>query len=560
MPVVGSGAGVRIADLYAALGITADRKSFDKARADINKFSKDVAKQLERGARKENFLGKMSGLGSRLKNGAGGLAAGLGTRALRGAKSQISGLASVLGLGVTGGLAAGFGFAFKNALDFEKSLTDIDIASKGAMGKLDDVRQQMLATSKSTGVAKEDLLSAASSFVALTGDGKAASQMLELFGQVNKATGASMEDISASAAAMSQNLGISTKDMEKGFSIMIAGGKAGAIEMKDMAGLLAGLSAQSKSFAGGTGLGGTASISAALQIARQDFGSASEASTGLESLMGAIVNNAKKLEKAGIKVFNKDAKTGVKTLRGFDEIVNAIGESKLAKDPTLLFDALGRKEAIRAFGALTKTKGAWDALAKSTLKADDVAKDYARRQQSTAEKVSRAWNDLKVKVAEAFTPERIAAFAGLLEKIVGWAAGLVDSLEWIIDKFDPMDSQQGRKRREEEGRKFNEDRAAIAARAERHRKENEQFAKMPQWFQDQFGGALARKQGNEVMFGALPNASVADQLPTTMSFGDFTVNIQANQVDEELLKHTIKGQMERRLREAAEATEPGLEE
>src|SRR5690606_10300258 len=105
----------------------------------------------------------------------------------------------------------------------------------GALGNMDRFRERLLAVSSETGVAKEALVEGASSFLALTGDADTTRKSLELFAKVAKASGASMGDISASAAAMNQNLGITGDQFERAFSILIAGGKAGAIELKDVA-------------------------------------------------------------------------------------------------------------------------------------------------------------------------------------------------------------------------------------------------------------------------------------------------------------------------------------
>jgi hypothetical protein len=212
-----------------------------------------------------------------------------------------------------------------------------------------------------------------------------------------------------------------------------------------MARLMASLAPLAERFAGGSGTSGLADLGAALQLARQGFGTADEAATGLESLMGAIVAHADKLEAVGIKVFTKDAKTGKKELRGFQEIVEAIGNSKLGKDPTLLIKALGRKEALAAFLQLTKVQGAWDGLAQSTMNANDVAQDYAAFTESTAGRLQASWNELTNAVAEVFTPERIRAFIeGFKEllAIAGAARDMVLDIGRTMGYLAPSDEQR----------------------------------------------------------------------------------------------------------------------
>lgn len=396
----------KIADLYAELSLKTDRTSFGRARDDLGRFVKGADKEFK-------------GLGSRMASSI--------SDGLKSIRSDLnSGLVKRVGLGAIG---AGLVLAAKDSLKFEDSLVRLNVASRGAMGSMEDVRQRVMDVSKETAVGKDELLAGANAFIALTGDGKAAAEMLDLFGKAQVATNASMEDISAVAASMSQNLGLTSAEMEKGFSIMISGGKAGAIEMKDMAGLMAGLAAQSKQFAAGTGLEGTAKISAALQIARQDFGSAAEAATGLEAIMGSMIQNADKLKKEGVNVFGADGKS----LRDMKTIIEELAKKGLNQQQ--LIDIFGRKEALRAFNALTKVDGAWQKMIDDTLKANDVQEDYFAVSQSASHKVNKSFNDIKLAIADVFTPERLQGFAKILGGIVEAASRLVGMLEAVSDWY-----------------------------------------------------------------------------------------------------------------------------
>ncbi len=355
-----------------------------------------------------------------------------GFGALAGASSKLAG--GLLGGATLGGTALLASEAAKT-VQFEEALTRLGINSRGAVGSLELLRQKIFDVSTNTGVAREEILGAASTFTALTGDGKAAAESMALFAKVSKGTGSSMDDIATSAASMLQNMKIAPQDMEKAFSILIAGGKAGAIELKDVAGLMASLSAAHQRFAGSAGTEGLATLGASLQIARQGFGSAAEAATGLEALMGAIVQNSGKLKEAGVRVFNKDAKTGVKTLRSFDEIVQAIANSKLAKDPQKLFKALGRKEAIAAFAALTKNREAWGNLADETLRANDVQEDYDAFARSSAGQLAAAWNQAKNEIASAITPQMIEGFSAAIRGAISLAGDLVRGLGAVGEKI-----------------------------------------------------------------------------------------------------------------------------
>lgn len=346
-------------------------------------------------------------------------------------------LASGAAVGAVAATAAAFTASGIQALKFEESMTRLKIASGQTGGQMAHLASSMQRISNSTGVAREDLLGATSAFVALTGDAAGARDAMELFAKVNKATGSSMTDISSTAAALRQNLKIDTADLEKSFSILIRGGKAGAIELKELAGLLASVAPLGAQFAGGLGTEGLADLSAALQLARQGFGSASEAATGLEALMGSIVRGASKFKSGGVEVYTVD-KNGNKKLKGFQDIIESIGRSKLVKDPTALQKAFGSKEAYAAFVQLTKVEGAWTALADESKKANDVGEDYAKWSASASGIIASEWNLLKNVIAETFTPERIRLFAGVLRDVVGFARDALGAFGGIAAAIDEM--------------------------------------------------------------------------------------------------------------------------
>lgn len=404
--------GIKVAALFASLGIDPDIKSWSRAREQLKGFARDAEHD-------------MKPLRARL---------GGAVRSALGAK-----VGTVRGLmfnPITAGVAAvgaATAVAAKDALSFEDALTDLDISGSGAAGSLASVREKVLAVSGQVGIAKEEILRGAQSFVTLTGDGKGAIEMLDLFARANAGGKVAMEDAAGVAAALRMQMGITNAEMEKAFSIITRSGKAGKVEFKDMGALIPSLGAAFNKFAGSQGIGGLTELSSAFQIAARGFGNQpAEAATALESLFRSIVQHAGKLEKAGVQVFDKDPKTGVKTLRDFFGIVDAIGESDLMKDPTKLQDALGRVEAMQAFQQLHKYRNEWVSIGQATRGANDIAEDFNRRQQSSAYQVKKAWNDVKVAVADAFTPERIQAFAMAIKSLISLATDAATAVASIV--------------------------------------------------------------------------------------------------------------------------------
>lgn len=373
---------------------------------------------LERGVRKsESTLARFArGVGGVFKRGIGGIGSFLAR--------------SLDPLGRAWDLIAS---QFDEVQQFERGVARMAIAQGKSNDEMAAFRDEIRSISEDTGIARTQVLAGAQAYQALTGDTKGANAAMRTFARISQATGGSVDDIATSAAALSQNLKIDPADFEKAFDILNYQGKAGAIELRDMAGELSTLAAGFQRFKGGTGTGGMQVMGAALQIIRRNFGSASEAATGFDSLMSAIIKNAKKLEKAGVKVFDKDPKTGKKTLKDFNTIVTNIGNSKLMKDPTKLSKALGRVEAERALAALMTYRSEFDELATTQAGAGSIEKDRAQYAESAAGQLEASMNRLKLAAAEAFTPERIEAFAAAMGNLANMVSQVSDGLGKVFD-------------------------------------------------------------------------------------------------------------------------------
>lgn len=326
--------------------------------------------------------------------------------------------------------------------DFERRIARLGIAQGKTNEQMSGFRREVIGVSRETGIARNEILQGIGTYQALTGDTEGAAAAMKTFARVSQATGSSMDDVATTGAALSQSLKIDPADFEKAFSILNSQGKAGAIELKDLAGEMASLAPQWQRFAGSSGVEGMTNMGAALQIVRRNFGSASEAGTGFRALMTAIVRNAKKLEAGGVKIFTKNAKTGKKELRGFDEVIQSIGQSRLMKDPTKLTKALGSAEAERALLGLTNNWHDFQGLIENTDTAS-IGKDLDQYLSSPAGRLDAAMNNLKLSVAEAFTPARIQAFAQAVEQ----AAGLMGKLVGALDKAATfLESMKGEKK------------------------------------------------------------------------------------------------------------------
>jgi TP901 family phage tail tape measure protein len=387
----------------------------------IKASSKDLDKGLGE-ARK-----KLRTFGSSIKK--------IGGKIWGGGKGALSSIGTGLGIQAATGITE----TITSIRDFERNLVRLQIASGKSAPEMERLRASIIEVSRATGVANDDILAGTQTYVDLTGDVDGATAAMSSFARIAQASGSSVGDVATATAALKQSMNLDSADIEAAFSGLIQQGKAGAVSLKDFAGELSKLAPKFAKFGGASGLTGIADLGAAFQITRQGFGSASEAATGMSALMTAMSRNAGIFAKAEVKIFDKDPKTGVKRFKSFRDIVDQIGASKLAKDPEALTKAFGSVEAQQAFDMLSKNRGELEKLYSAGLDAGAVQRDLNTYLESSAGRLDQAMNNLKIAIVEAFTPERIAAFVEMVEKVASAIGTVIDGLSDLKDMLSDKD-------------------------------------------------------------------------------------------------------------------------
>lgn len=364
---------------------------------------------------------------------------------LQQAKRKLSSFAKS-GVKKTGAIAAaggkallnGFGFqgasfmtdAFEGIVDIERSLTRFQIATNASDSSAAAFRDTLRTVSGETGVGREKLLAAAHSYVAFTGDAKGATDSLRLFGQIANATGSPMEDIAGVAGSLRENLKLDPKDFRTAFDILTTQGKLGAVEIKDLAAELSNVAPMFSRFAGGTGTKGLAEMGAILQIMRKDFGGVEETATGFKSIMSQLARKSADLKNLGINFFDKK-----KNQRGFLEIVEDFRKLKAAGklDQAKLIDVLGEQKAVNALMAVIDRRAELSKMVSDSANSNAIAKDSAKYMASAAGRLDQAWNNVKLAIADALTPDRINALASALTKAADGFVKVIGMISSVID-------------------------------------------------------------------------------------------------------------------------------
>ncbi|WP_439623961.1 phage tail tape measure protein [Shinella sp.] len=243
-----------------------------------------------------------------------------------------------------------------------------------------------------------------------------------------KASGAAIEDIALSADALSGSMKIGAQDMQRAFDILVAGGKAGKFELKDMSQYLPSL-LPAFSALGYEGTEGLQKIVAMLQVMRNQAGTSGEAATYLSNVLNKMysADTAKKFKGFGIdlpKALDKAKKEGKDLFEVFLDLAHIATKGDLSKLPLLFTDA----EMQKGVRALMTQRDLYQEVLRGLGRVDGTAvRDFRQvvgDTQGSIERLEGAWDRLWTKIGQ-----RVSKKA-------------VPKLEALSDAMDEMDARE----------------------------------------------------------------------------------------------------------------------
>lgn len=362
-------------------------------------------------------------------------------------------LASRIGTGIAiGGVIAAK--AYTNFADLERRVNRIVVnADKGA-GAIDPTIRRLQDVAAQTRSSFDDVVGGLEALVA---SGRSLDESLAFLPAVAltaQASGAAMNDVALTADAMSSSLKINADEMQRAFDILVAGGKAGKFELKDMAQYLPSI-LPAMSAMGYKGTDGLRKVVAMLQVMRNQAGSSSEAATYLGNVLNKVYSEetASKFKKMGVDLpaaLAKAKKEGRDVLDVFLDMTMIATKGDLSKLPQLFTDA----EFQKGMRALITQRPELEALVRSFSSVDGTAlKDFNQIAADSASKIqtmSNLWDQFMTKVGSG-----VATVANpVLEDLVK----TIDDAEARLIAVKGLDSEQRAWQRadfEKEYRKIN---------------------------------------------------------------------------------------------------------
>lgn len=358
-------------------------------------------------------------MGAKLRKGIGKRVAGVGRKVGAGA-------ASVLGVGLAGGLAQ----AGARVRDFERKLEDVRVQMGRTRPEADELRQAIKDISSETNVSRATILDGAEAIANLQGNTTELNEKLDVLARATVASRAPVADLASTWDALDKAFfrgAGSAEDMEGALSAAIEAGKQGSIPLSEMGVLLGRVATQFDDVAV-SGKAGIADMVAALQVVKgRGFGEAAEAATGMNAAIKQLIARAPQLKKLGVKVFEK--KDGKRQLRDLRTILDQF-EKRGLKDPLKLQQALKDSKAIKFIGALLDkdVRAKWDEIANSAAKSQSVQTDFADKMTSAGAKIEESLNRISNAMDDAFTPERVRILSDALSGFITLAGAATSEI------------------------------------------------------------------------------------------------------------------------------------
>ncbi|TXI34371.1 MAG: phage tail tape measure protein [Aquipseudomonas alcaligenes] len=237
---------------------------------------------------------------------------------LRGQVMETAGTAAVLGAPVVQ--------AVRTSIEFQDQLRDISITAGFDSSEEAKLGKMIRGAALSSNQTQTDINSGVGKLVSGgISDLIALQQYTPVMAEVATATRSSMDDLGNSTIALRDSMKIGASDYKATMNMLVAGGKAGQFEMRDMAKWLPEMASQYGAM-GQTGREAVAELTAALQVARMGAGSSDEAANNYKNFLAKLTapDTIKAFDDVGIDLkasMKRLANEGLSPMKSMLELV-----------------------------------------------------------------------------------------------------------------------------------------------------------------------------------------------------------------------------------------------
>jgi len=305
---------------------------------------------------------------------------------------RAQGIATGMAAGGAAGIGTGMAMAapmlagVKAAQDYESTMTDIGQKADLSRAKTQALGKALLIAARAANQMPAEMQAGVDALAGLGASVPDAVAMMTPIGRAATAYKAEIADLANAGYAVKDNLKVAVGDTARVIDVMAAAGKAGAFEVKDMAGVFPALTASYQAL-GQQGVSAVADLAAALQIARKGAGDSASAGTNLSNVLQKISSPAtvKAFEKMGVdlpKALKKAYKEGKTPIEALADVTNKTLKGDLSKLGYLFEDSQvqqGLRPLIQNMALYRKIR------ADSMNSGGTTDRDFAERMKDSAE-------------------------------------------------------------------------------------------------------------------------------------------------------------------------------
>ena len=274
---------------------------------------------------------------------------------------------------VLGGAALAYGAkeAYTHFADVERSLTRTGIKLGASREQMTDMMAEMSQIAHKYAVPIADVQNAFDTLAESGNDFATSKSMLESMVKATQGMGGAAEDTVATFDAARKSFGLATKDAEKFFDVVAAGGAMGKFEGSDLARYLPSLM-PTAARQGYSGLEGSARLVAALEVMRDFVGTSEEANTATADFFDKIASEDvqdrfKEIAKIDLeKRLARARKEGEDVLQVMHDVIKEATKGDASKLSKLFGDRDSRRFADMLLKNIDRVNDAWDHLMKKS--------------------------------------------------------------------------------------------------------------------------------------------------------------------------------------------------
>jgi len=327
-------------------------------------------------------------------------------------------------------MLAGIGAALKGAGEFQTTLTDIGITAGLSSERMAQIGSALGELSSKTGQTRAELAEGFNVMITAGMDAGEVERVIETVGLTATAAGAEIGDVARTAFATMNNLKLAPEEMLKAMDMLVAAGKAGSFELKDMSQYFPAMTAAASKL-GMTGTKAVATIGASLQVAMYGAADPSQAATNMENYLNNLTapETVKKFQKAGINL-EREFKTWQQ--QGLDPIEESLKliQKVTGGDAFRIGELFGNKRVLSFITPMLANMEEYQKIRAEVAAAEGMVSDDARkRMQGDPAFAFKLMGDALIRLRDAAIAPLLAPMGDLFARIINLLAPISNWME-----------------------------------------------------------------------------------------------------------------------------------